>query len=176
MNLDDIKDVIRNVPDFPIKGVVFRDITTLIGDSRAFGFVINHLAERYKNSKLDSVVGIESRGFIFGGALADRLKIGFVPARKRGKLPWKTIEESYKLEYGKSSLQMHSDAIKKGERVLILDDLLATGGTMNATSRLVEKLGGVIDEIAVIIELNYLNGRQKLLGKSLYSLVQYDSE
>ena len=176
MKLEDLKGRIRNIPDFPIKGVIFRDISTLICDPEAFGFAINHLHERYKERELDLLVGIESSGFIFGGALADRLGIGFIPARKPGKLPWDTIEESYDLEYGKATLQIHSDAIKKGERVLILDDLLATGGTLAATAKLVEKLGGVIEEIAIIIELIFLNGRQKLPGKNIYSLVQYDSE
>ena len=176
MRLEDLKGRIRNIPDFPIKGVIFRDISTLIRDPEAYRFTINHLYERYKERELDLLIGIESRGFIFGGALADRLGIGFIPARKPGKLPWDTIEESYDLEYGKATLQIHSDAIKKGERVLILDDLLATGGTLAATAKLVEKLGGVIEEIAIIIELIFLNGRQKLPGKNIYSLVQYDSE
>ena len=176
MKLEDLKGRIRNIPDFPIKGVIFRDISTLIRDPEAYRFTINHLYERYKERELDLLIGIESRGFIFGGALADRLGIGFIPARKPGKLPWDTIEESYDLEYGKATLQIHSDAIKKGERVLILDDLLATGGTLAATAKLVEKLGGVIEEIAIIIELIFLNGRQKLPGKNIYSLVQYDSE
>ena len=176
MKLEDLKGKIRNIPDFPIKGVVFRDITTLISDPDAFKFTLDHLYLRYKNRKLNLIVGIESRGFIFGGALADRLGVGIIPARKPGKLPARTIEESYELEYGKASLQIHSDAIEKGQRVLILDDLLATGGTLAATARLVEKLGGVIEEIAIIIELAFLNGRQKLQGKNIYSLVQYDSE
>jgi adenine phosphoribosyltransferase len=176
MNLEDLKGKIRNVPDFPIKGVVFRDITTLIGDPPTFNFVINHLHERYKDNKPDLIVGIESRGFIFGGALADRLGVGLIPARKPGKLPWETVEESYELEYGKATLQIHADAIEKGQRVLILDDLLATGGTLAATAKLVEKLGGVINEIAIIIELTFLKGREKLPGKNIYSMVQYDSE
>lgn len=176
MNLEDLKGKIRNIPDFPIKGVVFRDITTLISDPEAFKFVIDHLYERYRNKKPDLIVGIESRGFIFGGALADRLSVGFIPARKPGKLPWETVEESYELEYGKATLQIHADAIEKGQRVLILDDLLATGGTLAATARLVEKLGGIIEEIAIIIELTFLKGREKLTGRNIYSLVQYDSE
>jgi len=176
MTLEDLKSKIRNVPDFPIKGVVFRDITTLISDPDAFRFTIDHLYERYKSKKLDLIVGIESRGFIFGGALADRLGIGFVPARKPGKLPADTVEESYELEYGKATLQIHSDAIKSGQKILILDDLLATGGTLAATAKLVERLGGIIEEIAIIIELSFLNGRKRLPGKQIYSLVQYDSE
>jgi adenine phosphoribosyltransferase len=176
MNLDDLKGKIRNIPDFPIKGVVFRDITTLISNPEAFKFAINHLHERYSNNKPDLIVGIESRGFIFGGALADRLGVGFVPARKPGKLPADTVEESYELEYGKATLQIHADAIEKGQRILILDDLLATGGTLAATAKLVEKLGGIIEEIVIIIELTFLKGREKLPGKNIYSLVQYDSE
>jgi len=176
MNLDDLKGKIRNVPDFPIKGVVFRDITTLIGDPVYFKYVIDHLHERYRNNRPELIVGIESRGFIFGGALADRLGVGFVPARKPGKLPWETVEASYVLEYGMATLQIHADAIEKGRRVLILDDLLATGGTLAATAKLVEKLGGLVEEITVIIELTFLKGREKLPGKNVYSLVQYDSE
>jgi adenine phosphoribosyltransferase len=176
MNLDDLKGKIRNIPDFPIKGVVFRDITTLISNPEAFKFAIDHLHERYSNNKPDLIVGIESRGFIFGGALADRLGVGFVPARKPGKLPADTVEESYELEYGKATLQIHADAIEKGQRILILDDLLATGGTLAATAKLVEKLGGIIEEIVIIIELTFLKGREKLPGKNIYSLVQYDSE
>jgi adenine phosphoribosyltransferase len=176
MNLDDLKGKIRNIPDFPIKGVVFRDITTLISNPEAFKFAIDHLHERYSNNKPDLIVGIESRGFIFGGALADRLGVGFIPARKPGKLPADTVEESYELEYGKATLQIHADAIEKGQRILILDDLLATGGTLAATAKLVEKLGGIIEEIVIIIELTFLKGREKLPGKNIYSLVQYDSE
>ena len=176
MNLDDLKSVIRNVPDFPIKGVLFRDITTLVQNPDAFRFVINHFFERYRDNRPDLIVGIESRGFIFGGALADRLKVGFIPARKPGKLPWKTIEESYELEYGKAALQIHADAIKKGERVLIFDDLLATGGTVGAAVKLMERLGGIVDEIAILIELTFLNGRQRIPDQKIYSLVQYDSE
>lgn len=176
MKIEDLKARIRNIPDFPIKGVVFRDISTLIRDPEAFGFVIDHLFTRYKKKNLDLIVGIESRGFIFGGALADRLNIGFIPARKPGKLPWETVEESYELEYGKATLQIHADAVEKGQRILILDDLLATGGTMSATVKLVERLGGIIDEIAIIIELTFLNGRKKLPGRNIYSMVQYDSE
>lgn len=176
MKLEDLKGRIRNIPDFPIKGVLFRDITTLIGDPEAFKFTIDHLHERYKNNKPDLIVGIESRGFVFGGALADRLGVGFVPARKPGKLPGDTVEESYELEYGKATLQIHADAINKGQRVLIVDDLLATGGTLAAAASLVEKLGGIIEEVVIIIELTFLNGRQKLPGRNIYSLVRYDSE
>jgi adenine phosphoribosyltransferase len=176
MKLEDLKGKIRNIPDFPIKGVVFRDITTLISDPETFKFTIDHLHDRYRDNKPDLIVGIESRGFIFGGALADRLGIGFIPARKPGKLPWETVEESYDLEYGKATLQIHADAIEKGQKVLILDDLLATGGTLGATVKLVERLGGIVEEIAIIVELTFLNGRKKLPGKNIYTLIQYDSE
>jgi adenine phosphoribosyltransferase len=176
MKMEDLKKKIRNVPDFPIKGVVFRDITTLTRDARAFKFVIDKLYDRYKDKKIKQIVGIESRGFIFGGALADRLECGFVPARKPGKLPAETIEESYALEYGIASLQLHIDAIKKGEKVVILDDLLATGGTLAATARLVERLGGKVEEIVVIVELSFLRGREKLKDYRLYSMVDYESE
>lgn len=176
MKLDDLKNKIRDVPDFPIKGILFRDITTLIGDPEALKFTIDHFYQRYKDRNIDSVVGVESRGFIFGVAVADRLNVGFVPARKPGKLPAEIIEESYELEYGKTTLQMHTDAIEKGERILIIDDLLATGGTLAATAKLVERLGGVIDEIAIVIELSFLKGREKMPGRNIYSLVQYDSE
>lgn len=176
MKTEDLKSRIRNVPDFPIKGVMFRDITTLLEDKEAFGFVIEYLYRRYRNEGIDKIVAIESRGFIFGGALADRLNCGFVPARKAGKLPADTIEESFNLEYGTASLQIHTDAINKGEKIVVLDDLLATGGTLAATARLVERLGGRIIEMAVIIELKFLNGRKKLGRRAVHSIVTYDSE
>ncbi len=176
MTTDELKNKIRNVPDFPIKGIMFRDITTLVKDPAAFRYVIDCLHDRYKGKKIAQIVGIESRGFIFGGALAHRLGCGFVPARKLGKLPAQTIEESYELEYGRTSLQMHTDSIAKGDRVVLLDDLLATGGTLRATANMVEKLGGEIAEIAVIIELTFLKGREKLKNYDFYSMIQYDSE
>jgi adenine phosphoribosyltransferase len=176
MTTDELKSKIRNVIDFPIKGIVFRDITTLVKDPEAFKYVIDSLYERYKDQKIDQIVCVESRGFIFGGALAHRLKCGFVPARKPGKLPAETIEESYELEYGRTSLQLHTDAIKKGDRIIILDDLLATGGTLRATANMVEKLGGDVIEIAVVIELTFLKGIEKLKNYKLYSMVKYDSE
>jgi len=176
MTLDELKDKIRNVPDFPIKGIMFRDITTLVKDPAAFKFVVDKFYDRYKGKGIDQIIGIESRGFIFGGALAHRLGCGFVPARKLGKLPAETIEESYELEYGRTSLQIHVDAIQPGQRVVILDDLLATGGTLRATANMVERLGGEIFEIAVLVELTFLNGREKLKNYSFYSMIQYDSE
>jgi len=176
MTTDQLKSKIRNVPDFPIKGIMFRDITTLVKDPAAFKYVIDTLTERYRDRKIDQIIGIESRGFIFGGALAHRLGCGFIPARKPGKLPAETIEESYELEYGRTSLQLHIDSIKKGDRIVIIDDLLATGGTIRATANMVERLGGEILEIAVVVELTFLKGREKLKNYNIYSMVEYDSE
>jgi adenine phosphoribosyltransferase len=176
MTQDQLKSKIRNVPDFPIKGIMFRDITTLVKDPQAFKYVIDTLTERYRDMKIDQIVGIESRGFIFGGALAHRLGCGFIPARKPGKLPAETIEESYELEYGRTSLQLHIDSINKGDRIVIIDDLLATGGTIRATANMVERLGGQILEIAVVVELTFLKGREKLKNYAIYSMVDYDSE
>lgn len=176
MKLDDLKSKIRDVPDFPIKGILFRDITTLLEDTEAFKFVIDHLYDRYRDKRIDRVVAIEARGFIFGGALADRLGCGFVPARKAGKLPADTVEESYSLEYGTATLQLHADAIEKGQRILVFDDLLATGGTLAATAKMVEQLGGEIVEIAVLIELTFLKGKDYLKDYSLYSMMEYETE
>jgi adenine phosphoribosyltransferase len=176
MTADELKNMIRNVPDFPIKGIMFRDITTLVKDPAAFQYVLDHFYNRYKNQGIDEIVGVESRGFIFGGALAHRLRCGFVPARKLGKLPAETIEESYELEYGRTSLQLHTDSITRGQRVVIIDDLLATGGTLRATANMVERLGGTIHEIAVVVELSFLKGRDKLKNHKFYSMVQYESE
>ena len=175
MKTNDLKNKIRNVPDFPIRGIIFRDITTLINDGEAFRFVIDQLHQRYRDKGIDRVVGVESRGFIFGGALADRLGCGFVIARKPGKLPADTVEESYDLEYGRATLQVHTDSIKPGDKVVIIDDLLATGGTLEATAKLAEGLGGEIIEIVVVIELVFLNGKEKLKGRKLFSLIKYDS-
>lgn len=176
MKIEDLKSRIRNVPDFPIKGVVFRDITTLLEDPEAFRLVMDHLYERYKDEGLNKIVGIESRGFVFGGALADRLGCGLVLARKPGKLPSDFVEESYQLEYGKATLQIHTDSISPGNRVLIIDDLLATGGTLAACAKLVERMKGEIVEIAVIIELSFLGGRDKLNDYRIHSVVEYESE
>ena len=173
MNIDDLKNKIRNVPGFPRKGIIFRDITTLINDGDALRFVIDQFHIRYRDKSIFRVVGIESRGFIFGGALADRLGCGFVIARKPGKLPAEIIEESYTLEYGQASLQIHADSIKAGEKVVIIDDLLATGGTLEAASKLVDRLGGEIFEIAVVIELAFLEGRERLRDRRLFSLICY---
>ncbi len=173
---DHLRSVIRNVNDFPKKGIVFRDITTLLQDKDAFGLAVDTLVEYYRNIPIDVVVGIESRGFIVGAALAHRLGVGFVPIRKPGKLPAATLREEYALEYGTDAIEIHSDALKKGSRVLIHDDLLATGGTVAAACRLVERLGATITGISFIIELTFLHGRAKLPGYEVISLVQYDSE
>lgn len=167
---------IRNVPDFPKKGILFRDITTLLKDPGAFQTALELFHERYKNERIDKIVCVESRGFIFGSALASKLRAGFVPIRKRGKLPAEKIQEEYALEYGTDVVEIHKDAIQQGEKVLLHDDLLATGGTIVAASKLVERLGGEIVGISFLIELTFLHGREKLRGYDLFSIVQYDSE
>ncbi len=164
---------IRDIPDFPKKGIIFKDITTLLANGDAFKSVIDHIAKRYKGEKIDKIVGIESRGFIFGGVLAYILNSGFVPARKAGKLPFKTISESYSLEYGENVIELHEDGIAKGEKVLIADDLLATGGTAKAVVKLVEKLGGDIIGIEFLIELDFLRGRDKIGGYNINSVIHY---
>ena len=173
---NDLRNIIRSIPDFPKKGIVFRDITTLLKDKEAFRKSIDILFEIYKSVLIDKVVSIESRGFIFGSVLAYKLHSGFIPVRKPKKLPAKTIKEEYQLEYGTDSLEIHIDAIKNGEKVLIVDDLLATGGTVQAVCRLVEKLGGEIVGLAFLIELSFLKGREKLKGYDVYSIIKYDSE
>ncbi|MFN8455520.1 MAG: adenine phosphoribosyltransferase [Anaerolineae bacterium] len=170
----DLAATIRSVPDFPIKGILFYDITTLLKDPAALKESIDRLTHHYRQAHLHKVVGIESRGFIFGLPLAYELGAGFVPVRKPGKLPAATLSESYALEYGTNSLEIHIDAIEKGQRVLIVDDLLATGGTAKATCNLVEQLGGIVVGLAFAIELNFLKGREKLKGYEVFSLIQYD--
>ena len=169
----DLKALIRDIPDFPQPGIMFKDIAPLLGDPGALGYVTAQLTERYREAKIDKVVGIESRGFIFGAPLAVALCAGFVPARKPGKLPFTVIDESYALEYGTNTITMHVDAISPGERVLIVDDVIATGGTLEATCKLVERLGGVVVEIATIVELSFLSGREKLPGRAIHALVTY---
>jgi adenine phosphoribosyltransferase len=173
---ESLKKKIRNIPDFPQPGIVFRDITTLLKDRGAFREAVTMLHDRYRDRPIDLICGIEARGFVFGGILADRLHCGFVPVRKAGKLPAKTICEEYSLEYGSAQLEIHTDAIGGGKNVLIVDDLLATGGTLAATCRLVEQLGGKVFGIAVILELAYLKGREKISDYDVYSLVTYDAE
>lgn len=169
----DLKAKIREVPNFPKPGILFYDVTTLLRDAAAFARVINRLAEFYRGEGIQKVVGIESRGFILGAPLALELGAGFVPVRKPGKLPAEVYEKTYDLEYGSSSLAIHKDAIDRGERVLIVDDLLATGGTMSATVHLVGELGGVVVGVAVLIELVELRGRDRLKDQHVVSLLSY---
>ncbi|HBX53414.1 MAG: adenine phosphoribosyltransferase [Bacteroidetes bacterium RIFOXYA12_FULL_35_11] len=171
-----LKEKIRTVPDWPSKGIMFRDITTLIQDSDAFRETCDQLYERYKDMDIDKIAGIDARGFIFGSVLSYKMDIGFIPVRKKGKLPFKTIEESYSLEYGTNTIEIHEDSIEKGDKVLIVDDLIATGGTVKAAINLVEKLGGEVVECAFVIELPDLHGREKLKGYTIFSLVQFEGE
>jgi len=174
MDLAALRAKIRDIKDFPTEGILFKDITTLLKDGPAWRFAVDALASRYQADRVDVVVGVESRGFIFGGAIAHQLQAGFVPVRKIGKLPGKTIEVEYELEYGRDALAMHEDAIAPGQRVLAVDDLLATGGTMAATLRLVEQLGGRVVGVAFMIELAFLHGREKLKNYPLHSLIVYE--
>jgi len=171
--MDHLKSQIRHVPDFPKPGILFYDITTLLKDPAGFRAAIDSLATPFKSESIDLVVGIESRGFILGAAVADRLGAGFAPVRKPGKLPSTTLKASYSLEYGTDALEIHHDAVKKGERVLIVDDLLATGGTAKAASDLVTQLGGDVRAVAFFIELVALGGRGKLAGYTLHSVLKY---
>ncbi|MEQ1886858.1 MAG: adenine phosphoribosyltransferase [Bryobacteraceae bacterium] len=171
--MDALKKLIREVPDFPKPGINFYDITTLLKDPTGLRAVIDGLSARYQNEKIDKVIGIEARGFIFAPAVAYALNAGFIPVRKPGKLPAATERVEYKLEYGTDSLEIHVDAISKGERVLIVDDVLATGGTARAVSDLVTGLGGEVAGLGFVIELDFLNGRDKLPGTSIQSLVRY---
>lgn len=172
----DLKQYIRNIKDFPKQGIMFRDITTLLKSNNALNYTVESLFDFCKNKNINKVVGIESRGFILGSILAHKLNAGFVPVRKPGKLPAEKIAESYQLEYGTDKLEIHKDAIESGDKVLIHDDLLATGGTMEAVCKLVESLGGEIVQISFIVELSFLNGRGKLSKYDLRSIVVYDDE
>ena len=169
-----LKSLIREIPDHPKPGILFYDITTLLQDKRGFHAMVDQLCDHYNGRKVDIVVGIEARGFIFGPALAYRLGAGFVPIRKPNKLPWKSSQVTYQLEYGTDKLEIHQDAVKSGERVLISDDLLATGGTAAAAAQLVRQLGGEVAGAAFAVELTFLNGRAKLPGMDVFSLLQYD--
>jgi len=169
----DIERAIRNVPDFPKPGIQFKDITPALADPRLFSGCIDLLIDGFKPGQVDAVVGIDARGFIFAAAAAMKLQAGFVPVRKKGKLPYKTHEQEYDLEYGTSSVAMHVDALKPGSRVLLIDDLLATGGTAAAAASLVQKLGAQILEISFLIELKFLNGRDRLKGHKVRSVVVY---
>ena len=168
-----IKKIVRDVPDFPKKGIIFKDITPLLADNATFTETIKCMAAKYKGCGITKVLGIEARGFILAAPIAMELGAGIIPVRKNGKLPYKTISETYALEYGEDTLQMHEDAVRKGEKVLIVDDVLATGGTAKAVVALVEKLGGKVEGIAMLIELEFLNGRKKLAGHDVFSLIKY---
>ena len=169
----ELATLIRDVPDFPIEGIMFKDITTLIRDEDAFREVIDWMTDQYADSRIDCVVAVEARGYIFGAPLAYKLGVGFVPIRKPGKLPAKTISESYELEYGTNALEIHEDGIEPGQRVLVIDDLLATGGSARAAVNLVERLGGEIIGVAFLVELDFLHGRAKLEGYDVLSLIHY---
>jgi adenine phosphoribosyltransferase len=172
----DLRSLIRDVPDFPKPGIVFKDISTLTKDPEGLRASVDAIAERYAGAGVDLVVGIEARGFVFGAAVAYKLGVGFVPARKPGKLPAQTVSAEYELEYGTDSIEIHRDAIARGQRVLIVDDLLATGGTAAAAAELVSGLGGEIVAIAFLVDLAFLKGRDKLAGYEVFSLIEYDSE
>jgi adenine phosphoribosyltransferase len=171
-----VKDYIRTIPDFPKPGIMFRDVTTLFGDARGFRIAIDQLLHPYAGQRIDKVAGLEARGFILGGAIAHQLSVGFVPIRKKGKLPGMTIEQSYTLEYGEAVMEVHDDALQAGERVLLVDDLLATGGTAEAGIRLIERLGAEVIGCAFVIDLPELGGRTHLekLGMSVHALCAFD--
>ncbi len=170
----DLAQTIRNVPDFPVEGIQFKDITTLLQDPVPFRAAVDEMLDAYRDRPIDVVVGIESRGFIWGAILAYEMGVGFVPVRKPGKLPAETIRAEYALEYGTNALEMHVDALRPGQKVLVVDDLLATGGTAKATCELVERLGGEVGGVAFLIELTFLHGRDKLSGYDVLSLISMD--
>ena len=172
--MEDLKTLIREVPDFPKPGILFYDITTLLKNARGLRGVIDGLKDRYRETQVDLVLGIEARGFIFAPALAYALGAGFVPVRKPKKLPAETVRVTYALEYGTDTLEMHKDAVGKGTRVLIVDDLLATGGTAAAAAKMVEEVGGTVVGLGFVVELTFLNGRGRLAGRDVFSLLQYD--
>jgi adenine phosphoribosyltransferase len=174
--MSNLAQFIRDVPDFPKPGIIFKDITPLLQDAGAFHQAVARLAQPFREAGVELVVAAEARGFIFGGAVARELGVGFVPVRKPGKLPAATTGETYELEYGTDTLEIHTDAVRPGQRVLLVDDLLATGGTMAAMAHLVEKLGATVVGIAFLIELKFLHGREKLKGRTVVTLIQYESE
>ena len=173
MNSQFLKSIIRDIPDYPKKGIIFKDITPLLSNSQAFKMTVNEMIIPFRNKKVDVVLGIESRGFIFGTPIAYLLDASFVPVRKKGKLPYKVISESYALEYGTDTLEIHEDAIRKGQNVLVVDDLLATGGTVSAVMKMIERLKGNILGASFVIELEFLKGREKLNGYTCSSLIRY---
>ncbi len=172
----DLKSKIRNIPDFPKKGIVFRDITTLIRDGEALRYAVDLMAANYEGKKIDAILGAEARGFIFGAAMAYKLGTGFIPIRKPGKLPFDVCRASYSLEYGENIMEMHVDAIKKGDNILIVDDLVATGGTAKAQADLVKSRGGTVLGFCFLIELEFLNPRKLLEGYDIFSLIKYETE
>ncbi len=176
MSYEILKSSIRDIPDYPKPGIIFKDITTLLKDKKAFALAQQALIERYKDTSPDLIAAVEARGFIFGGALANALGCGFIPMRKPGKLPGATISESYALEYGTDSLHMHNDAVLKGQRIVLIDDLLATGGTLTAAAKLIDQAGGIVAGIGVVIELAFLDGRHRLKDYDVYSVISYGSE
>jgi adenine phosphoribosyltransferase len=175
MNLDAIEELIRTIPDYPKPGIMFRDITTLLADAKGLKKVIKGMAKPFEDKKIDAVAGIEARGFILGGAIADRLEVGFIPIRKKGKLPWKTIGQEYTLEYGVDVIEIHEDAFKEGSRVLIVDDLIATGGTAEAAVKLIQRTGGKVVGATFIVDLPDLGGMKRLddLGVDSHALVAF---
>jgi adenine phosphoribosyltransferase len=173
VELEQIKELIRDVPDFPDPGITFRDITPVLADPIAFSTITDLIVVHFGRGNVDKVVGIEARGFILASPVAYHFGAGFVPIRKKGKLPWETVEQEYALEYGTATVELHRDAVRPGERVLVVDDVLATGGTARAAASLVEEIGGKVCGIACLIELDFLKGREKLPGYELFTLIHY---
>ena len=173
MNVDTLKKAIRDIPDFPKQGIIFKDITPVLSDPALFKTAVDLFVDRQANARIDKVAVIESRGFLFGAAVAYRMGLGIVPIRKKGKLPYKTVEATYDLEYGSATLQMHVDSVKKGDRILLIDDLLATGGTAAASAKMIEGLGGTVAEIDFLIELAFLKGRDKLTRYPVFAPVVF---
>lgn len=174
--METLKKHIRDVPDFPKKGIIFKDITPLLQNPEVFKKVIQIFADRFSGERIDRIIGIESRGFIFGAALSIQMGVSFVPVRKKGKLPWTKISEEYTLEYGTDRIEMHADAVKAGENVLVVDDLLATGGTVEAVCKMIEKLNAKVAALAFLVELDFLKGREKLKGRDIFSIIHYLKE
>ena len=171
--MHDLKNLIRDIPDFPKKGIIFKDITPLLKDPSAFKKVVDIISDKFSKDNIDLIAAIEARGFIIGGAVANNINKGFIPIRKVGKLPYKSYKMEYDLEYGTDVIEMHEDAISKGDKVLIIDDLLATGGTAEGVVKLVERSGGIVAGIAFIVELEFLNGRKRLDGKKIFSMIKF---
>ena len=171
--MEALKQIVREIPDFPKPGILFYDITTLLRDAKGFAEVIDIFARHYRDQKLDAVVGVEARGFIFAAAVANRLGLGFIPVRKPGKLPYRTVSQSYQLEYGTDTLEMHADAVRRGDRILLIDDLMATGGTARAVAEMVGGQGGEVAGMGFVIELEFLSGRKSLPEYELFSILKY---